>query len=201
MNPDDCSSQQRSNAHVLLDRENIKAYFLVMLGISAIIALYYIALGPATAHIPPGGQYPPGPSPPDAGPGMGAFNSWPLWGQLIFPSLPELMIGIVILTVFVIVLSHLTKQTGFYLDSRLVVLIGILLIIATNLIHGWQIGIEQPISGNREIFNDIFKINDIIDFIGNYELLQPLIVSWTNLDIPSFTPPSNGTGHIQEAVW
>ena len=100
----------------LLCRENIKAYALTMFGIAAIIALYYILTGPAAAMQPPEGQPPSGPPgqspPPIGGSGLGSLNSWPLWGQLVLPSLLGLIFGVVIVGAFALVATFIYKKKG-----------------------------------------------------------------------------------------
>ncbi|MGY5859374.1 MAG: hypothetical protein RTU63_08385 [Candidatus Thorarchaeota archaeon] len=164
----------------LLSRDNIKAYVLVMVGISAIIALYYILSGATTAMQPPGGQphelqqgSPPG-QPPGGGTGIEALNTWPLWGQLVFPSFLELIFGIALIGVFALVVTYIYKKKGFRSSIFVVVIVGVLLIIATNLIHGWEIGIAETM-GAGQIFTDAIGINNIFDFISNYEIIQPTL--------------------------
>ena len=157
----------------LLSRENIKAYALTMFGIAAIIALYYLLTGPAAAMQPPGGQPPSGPpgqlQPPTGGSGLAALNSWPLWGQLALPSLLGLLFGVVIFGAFALVVMYIYNKKGVRSSVFVIVLLGILLIIATNLIHGWEIGISQTMDAGQ-IITDAMGIDNIFDFISNYDL-------------------------------
>ena len=72
--------------------------------------------------------------------------------------------------------------------------------------HTWPNGYQYLAeSAIGKTTHDIDANTVILSFFSNHTTTgladsQPLIVSWTNLDIPSFSPPSNGTGHIQEAV-
>jgi len=178
------TTNNNSNAQGLLSRDNIKAYLLTMFGITAIIALYYLLLGSAARMQLPGGQLPgdqpAGGQPPNGptsqlpigGTGIGALNSWPLWGQLLVPSLLELSIGIAIFIVFGLMITYVYRRKGVRTSIYLIVIVGLLLIIATNLIHGVQIGIEQTM-GTGEIFADALNIDNIINFISNFETLQP----------------------------
>lgn len=161
----------------LLSKDNIKAYALTMFGISAIIVLYYILVGPVTLMQRPDGQPPSGPpgqSQPPIGGSIGLLNTWPLWGQLVLPSVFQLIIGIVIIVAFGLVIRFIYREQGTRTSIFVVVLIGLLLIIVTNLIHGVQIGIEQTM-GAGQIFSDAITIDNIFDFIGNYEIIQPTL--------------------------
>ena len=168
-----------SGTHDLLSRDNIKAYLLTMFGIAVIIALYYILTGPAAGMQPPGGPPSDGPSgqPPAGGTGLGALNPWPLWGQIVLPSLLELIFGIAILIAFGLFVTYIYREKGARSSIYVVVIVGVLLIIATNLIHGWEIGITQTIGGATEIFGDMVRVDSIIDFISNYEALQPVLTT------------------------
>ncbi|MHA1734619.1 MAG: hypothetical protein ACTSU5_22005 [Promethearchaeota archaeon] len=53
-----------------------------------------------------------------------------------------------------------------------IALAGILLIFCTNLFHGWDIGIENSIGGDSELYQDAIQITSAWDFIANYENLQ-----------------------------
>ncbi|MFW9843531.1 MAG: hypothetical protein ACFFEV_03030 [Candidatus Thorarchaeota archaeon] len=167
----------------LLSRDNIKAYLLTTFGIAIIIALYYILVGPAAAMQPPGGQ-PPGGQPsgppgqsltPIGGGGIGLQNSWPLWGQLVVPSLLGLGFGIAVFSIFALSVTYVYKKEGIRSSIYALVLVGVLLIIATSLIQGWETGITQTIGGSSEIFSDMINVNGFIDFISNYEALQPVL--------------------------
>ena len=170
------------DSHGLLSKDSIKAYLLTTFGIAIIIALYYILVGPAAAMQPPGGQ-PPGGQPsgppgqaPIGGIGVGGLNTWPLWGQLLVPSLLELTIGIAIFAVFGLMIAYVYKQKGVRTSIYLVVIVGVLLIIATNLIQGWEIGISQTMDAGQ-IITDAMGIDNIFDFISNYETIQPTLTT------------------------
>ena len=186
MTTEEYSMDNDSQTKGLLSSDNIKAYLLTMFGIATIIALYYLLTGPAAAMPSPDGQPPGGPPGqlPTDGPGLGALNSWPLWGQLVLPSPLELAISIAIMIAFGLTVMYLYRRTSARPSIYLIVLVGILLIIATNLIHGWQIGIEQTLSGANEIFNDVIQIEGIIDFISNYEALQPTLTTHARTQPP-----------------
>jgi len=177
----------------LLSRNNIKAYLLTMFGIATVIALYYILVGLATTVQPPGGQPPSGQPPggppgqaPVGGSGLAGLNSWPVWGQLMFPSLLELAIGIAIFAVFGMIITYVYKWKGARTSIYLIVIVGVLLIIATNLIHGLEIGIAQTM-GSGQIFTDAIGIDNIFDFIGNYDLIQPTLTTHAKTQPPGAT--------------
>lgn len=186
MTTEECSMDNDSQTKGLLSSDNIKAYLLTMFGIATIIALYYLLTGPAAAMPSPDGQPPGGPpgQSPTNGPGLGALNSWPLWGQLVLPSPVELTISIAIMIAFGLTVMYLYGRTSARPSIYLIVLVGVLLIIATNLIHGWQIGIEQTISGVNEIFTDVLRVDNIIDFISNYEALQTTLTTHAQTQPP-----------------
>ena len=152
----------------LLSSDNIKAYLLTMFGIASVIVLYYLLLGPAATRSLPDQT-------PRDGPGAVGLNSWPVWGQLVFPSPLELTIGIAILIVFALVVMYLHRRSESHPSICILVLFGTLLIVGTNLIHGWLIGIEQPIAGATELFTDVLNIDNVLDFISNYEIIQPTL--------------------------
>ncbi len=176
MTAEEAPAHRDSQSGVLLSRENIWAYVKVTLGIVLIVAFYHILLGPARAG-PPDGRRPPSgsPRPPPAGDSSRAFNSWPLWGQLVIPSPPEIVVALVVSAVAVIGLVYLHRRGRISLSPWLAAAVGMISIIATSLIHGWEIGIVQPIGGPIEIFNDAVRVRSVIDFISNYETLQPTL--------------------------
>ncbi|MFW9913173.1 MAG: hypothetical protein ACFFEU_11910 [Candidatus Thorarchaeota archaeon] len=190
MSAEEQSMDNSSSPERLLSKDNVKAYLLTLFGLAAIIALYYLLAGPAAGTQPLGGQ-PVGRQPPRglpglpigglpgqspiAGGGLMTMGTWPLWGDLVLPSLLELAIGIGILVAFGLAIGYMYRKGGKRPSIYLIVIVGILLIIATNLIHGWQTGIEQTIGAASEIFTDALNINSFVDFIGDFEALQPTL--------------------------
>ncbi len=61
------------------------------------------------------------------------------------------------------------------LNIYIIVLFGTLLIIFTNLISGWDMGIVSSIGGNGEIYIDAVQISNPISFISDYESLQDFL--------------------------
>ena len=176
----------------LLSRDNIKAYLLTIIGIAVIIALYYILTGlPSTMQHPSGPpreslQGGPGQPPPGGGTNIGELNTWPLWGQLFFPSLIELAIAIAIIAVFGLMITYVYKRKGVRTSIYLIVIAGVLLIIATNLIHGIEMGITQTM-GAGQIFTDAMGVNNIFDFISNYDIIQPTLTTHATTQPPGAT--------------
>ncbi|MFW9767994.1 MAG: hypothetical protein ACFFF9_15310 [Candidatus Thorarchaeota archaeon] len=192
MTANEQSMDNYSSSDRLLSRNNIKAYLLTLFGFAIIIALYYLLAGQTVGMGPPGGQQagrqPPGGLPvgglpigglpgqsPITGTGLMTMGTWPLWGTLVLPSLLELAIGIGILVAFGLTIGYVYRKRGSRPSIFLIVIVGILLIIATNLIHGWQTGIEQTIGAASEIFSDAVNVNSFVDFIANFEALQPTL--------------------------
>ncbi|MFX1578370.1 MAG: hypothetical protein ACFFBJ_01900, partial [Promethearchaeota archaeon] len=112
MSANEQSMDNYPSSERLLSKGNIKAYLLTLFGLAAIIALYYLLAGPVSGMQPPGGRpadgHPPGGQPigglpgqsPITGAGLMTMGTWPLWGDLVLPSLLELVIGIGILVAF-----------------------------------------------------------------------------------------------------
>ncbi len=160
---------------VLLSRENLRAYTAVLLGIIVVVVAYRLLLGPASARGYLGGPPPPGPPPRDGTCTYGRFDSWPLWGQLVLPGVRELMVAVPIAVIAAVCLGHLNRREGAHLSVWQAAVVGTLSIIATSLVHGWDAGIVQPIAGPLELFTDLPRVVSIVDFISNYEELQPTL--------------------------
>ena len=172
----------------LLSGENVKAYILAITAIAAVIGLYYILTGPTASIQPPRSQPstgPPGQSPPPVGgPGLGLLNSWPLWGQLVFPSVLQLIAGIVCIIAFGFTVNYIYNKKGTRSSILLIVIIGVILIITTNLLQGWETGITQTFGGATEIFGDMVRVDGFFDFISNYETIQPTLTTHARTQPP-----------------
>ena len=187
MSASEQSMDNSPSSERLLSKGNIKAYLLTLFGLAGIIALYYLLAGPVSGTQLPGGRpadgQPPGGKPvgvlpgqsPIGGTGLMTMGTWPLWGTIVLPSFLELIIGIGILVAFGLAIGHLYRKRDARPSIYVIVIVGILLIIATNLIHGWQTGIEQTIGASSEIFTDAVNVNSFVDFIRNFEALQPTL--------------------------
>ncbi|MHA1637829.1 MAG: hypothetical protein ACTSUB_07420 [Candidatus Thorarchaeota archaeon] len=159
----------------LFSINNIKSYFLVLLGLLGISLMYHVI-----TNIPAGGRpYDGGPpfrpvdtilQPPTGGNSLDAI--WPLLGQLMMPSIFMILIAIVIFVPVVLLLHYFYREQKLNPNLIILIIIGVILIIATNLIHGWEI-LEISVSGSTEIYTDALAITDWVSFISDYELLQP----------------------------
>ncbi len=156
----------------LLGRSHLRDYILFTIGIICIIVIYYLLTGFIGGSPPPGGGSPP------TGPGRGPinvadmFNLWPLWGQLILPSLASILMAIGALAM-VAILYVAVRRYDYKLPSLpILVIVGVFLIFLTNLIQGWHVGIEIPIGGMGEIYWDISSVVNPFSFLSDYNTLQ-----------------------------
>ncbi len=166
---------------------NVKGYVSVSVVIAIVVGLYYLLRIPASFFSGPGGPSGGGGLP--AGPprgggglpagggqnGMGMFNIWPLWGTLSLPTVEGIVIVSLGFMTFV-GLCHFTYKRGYWKPSLAVIaLVGFVMILATNLAHGWVTGVETAIGGSSEIYSDIPVVVSILDFISNFTSLQPTL--------------------------
>ncbi len=170
----------------LFSKRNLKSFILVLGGLLGIIGIYYLFSNVNFSS--PGGGMPPG-LPPDGGLppldgglgggfggglGMfGGFNIWPLWGTLVQVSSGELVIAISVFGLFALFAWIIFKKAAPRSRFYLILFFGLVLMIGTNLIHGWETGIYEPIGGGSEIYYDAIQIDNLFDFIRNFVLLQP----------------------------
>lgn len=99
----------------------------------------------------------------------------------IIPNIIEIIISISILFLFIFFIILFFKKQFKLIH---IILIGTILIISTNLIHGWSIGLETPISSSGiQFFHDAIKIEDPFLFLRNFEENQ------TDLLVHSKTHP------------
>ncbi|MFX0073562.1 MAG: hypothetical protein ACFFAO_20995, partial [Candidatus Hermodarchaeota archaeon] len=171
----------------LLSSENMKRYLIVLGVIFGIIGIFYLISFTFRINIAPnlggnlGGNPPQGGGRPQVGrgptPGL-RVNIWPIWGYFSLPNIFGLMISIGLFVSFFFFIKYIYKNE-VNLNIYLTTLIGILLIIGSNLINGWNQGIagaiSQDITQGGELFNDAIKINNLCQFISNYENLQPTL--------------------------
>jgi hypothetical protein len=103
---------------------------------------------------------------------VGINTLWPV-GKVRFmvPFVLEIIIGASIFSAFLIILRFYSKYR-FNLMS--IIIIGMALIISTNLIHGLWKGFVSPTegSGGMTYYWDAIEIEDVYDFISNYERNQ-----------------------------
>ncbi|MBN2230399.1 MAG: hypothetical protein JW779_12490 [Candidatus Thorarchaeota archaeon] len=170
----------QQNQPRLFDRSHLRDYTLFTIGLGFIISLYYVfsgsfSNGPGRSPSPPGGFSPPADSVvmPNM-PGL-MYNIWPLWGQLVVPSLEGVAIAVLAITLLGISLLALKKRQYRLPALPILLTLGLVLIVLTNLIHGWTTGIADTIGAASEIYSDISKVVDPISFISNYNSLQEIL--------------------------
>ncbi|MFW9997462.1 MAG: hypothetical protein ACFFD4_35790 [Candidatus Odinarchaeota archaeon] len=174
---------EEKNNQKLFNHQNVRYYIIVILAIVSIIGIYYLISPVKTfpsdnpvGKFPPNGILPgiiPGNTqPPQIGFVPDQYDLWPLWVELSFPAITEILPAILVLSASLAFILHVMRKQRWNVRLFSLVAGGIALIIGTNLIHGWQAGIEAPIGGPLEIFSDAIKIDNIISFISNYEYLQ-----------------------------
>jgi hypothetical protein len=159
----------------IFDRKHVRSYLWALLGMAAIALFYHVpSLLSAfrTPSMPPmRGGFPAGIG---FGPGMIGFDSlWPLWGQLMLPSLAG--VGLAIIAGVVVALAaRRWEKRGFAKMGILAALaVGLVAILLTNLSHGWELGVVTPIGGVPEILTDAMAITNPLSFITNFNNLQP----------------------------
>jgi hypothetical protein len=161
----------------LLDRSHLRDYALFTIGIAVIVVLYHVLSG-GLAGSAGGSPFARGPhglqqfigGPPN---GFGLMNEiWPLWGQLVVPSLEGVMLGVIAIGLLSAVLLSLKKRQYTLPSLPLLVVIGLVLLFLTNLVQGWSVGIEETIGSFSEIYWDLSKVLNPLAFISNYNTLQ-----------------------------
>jgi len=168
----------------ILSTKNIKSFIVVLgvlLGIVAIYYLFFTLIIRFFAGAPPGVVDPPILSlysttssisqPPMGGGGINN-DIWPLWGQFTIPTIFGIIICVLVFSIFALSLIYFYRKREMNPPLSLITIVGIILIIGTNLIHGWVIGIEIPIGGSSEILTDAVTIENMLSFIMNFEELQ-----------------------------
>ena len=168
----------------ILSTRNLKSYLIVLGVLIGIVALYYIffnlIIRIIAGGLPTGGA-PPLLSlsrttssisqPPMGGGGIG-YDMWPLWGQFMIPPVFGIIICVLVFLFFTLSVIYFYRNKNMNPSLISITIVGIVLIIGTNLIYGWIIGIEMPIGGASEILTDAVNIKNIFSFILNYEELQ-----------------------------
>ena len=161
---------------IIFSRYNVKTFIYTMLILLGIVAAYYLVLAivgpignPLSGGPPPEGNPLPGDSQNFLFGGNG-INIWPFWGTFSLPTISEVLLFAIIIVAFVIVIQYFYRSKPRKLNIYMLVLLGTLLIIFTNLISGWDIGIVNTIGGNSEIYQDAIEIVNPFSFISNFEL-------------------------------
>jgi len=165
----------------IFSSNNIKSFVYTTFILFGIIGAYYLILslvslmwGPMEGGPPARGNPPPGGSRNSPLEGNG-INIWPFWGTFSWPTLSELLLFAIIILGFVIVIQYFYGKKPRSLNIYMIVLFGTLLIIFTNLISGWDIGIVSTMGGNGEIYTDAVQIVNPISFISDFESLQDFL--------------------------
>jgi len=176
------------NEPKILSTKNIKSYLLVLGVLLGIVALYYLLYNIISG--PTIGGPPVGPPPvastlslfsnsfsisfnqPSYGGGGIGLDIWPLWGQFTIPTVFGIIICVLIFLIFAFSLIYFYRKRERNPPLILITIVGIILIMGTNLIHGWIIGIIMPIGGSSEILTDAVNIENMFSFIMNFEELQ-----------------------------
>ncbi|MHA2016092.1 MAG: hypothetical protein ACTSUH_10160 [Candidatus Thorarchaeota archaeon] len=139
------------------------------------ITLVYRLLAALVSSRPRNGNPPPsGPgSPPTPSFSAPMSNYWPIWGELFIASGTEIIIASLVLLAFSIFMYYYYRREG-NLPFPLLVTVGIALIILTNMFHGIQ-QMAGSIGGPLEIYWDAISISNPLDFIANYNQIQPTL--------------------------
>ena len=112
-------------------------------------------------------------------------NAWPIsifWFRI--PNLEQILISAAVLILFIILIKLFSKINYriFYVFTA-----GIILVLATNLIGGWQ-GLINPVLGSGQVENeyyyDAIKIKDCFYFLSHFEQNQPDLLVHTRSHPP-----------------
>ncbi len=152
----------------ILSIEYLKGYIITLAVLLGVVGLYYliiyVILGPMGGGPPAGnggGTH-----------GVDPFNLWPLWAMLIVPRIFELVMCAIVFLIGVLTVMYIYRRKERNPSIILITIIGIILIIGTNLFHGWEMGIESSIGGSYEIYWDAIAVDNPFDFISNYNIIQ-----------------------------
>lgn len=155
----------------IFSSSRIRDYLVVIAGIGVIALLYHLFSDGLSFQIgtesPPGTarpnpiQMPSTPGKPGT-PGMpatgvptgqgGYFNAWPLWATLSIPTVSEVILASGIAIVAVSTLFALYKKDKLSSHLGIIIMVGILCLLATNLIHGFEVGIFDPMAPPAKSF-------------------------------------------------
>jgi hypothetical protein len=170
---------ESSTNAIIFSRSNIKKFIATLLIFLGIWGLYSLLSGFLMGRPAPPDGIGPGkeigiltskqpPSPPP----MGLGEIWPLWGSISQLDFIQILIAVLIFAGFCLLVVYGSKKINRGSSILLIATFGVVLIIATNLIHGWQIGIIDSLAGLNEVYWDVSKVTTIIDFISNYAEIQ-----------------------------
>ena len=158
----------------LMSWSYIKGYLAVSGVILFIVLIYHLSTGIPQNMGPRDGGRPPFGGAPIGGMMPGGFSDiWPLWGQIVIPTLGGFLLGILAVSVVTLTIWYVYEKREKIPRWFFVALFGFAVIVLTNLFQGWTTGIYEPIGGASEIFQDAININNVIQFISNFVILQP----------------------------
>jgi hypothetical protein len=111
---------------------------------------------------------------------------WPISiFDVVKPTLSRCLVAAGSLVLFVLALRYLSKRR-YPLGA--VIVAGVLLVIASNLIQGWYVGLYTPIAGDarsgtlipvstdgQEYYHDALAVQDPVQFLRDYAAIQPTL--------------------------
>ncbi len=162
-----------SKANTILNPTNIKASLILAASFFVIVMLSSLSLLGIRQGERPGIYPPSGSTPYPVQTSM--FGLWPLWGTLVPPTLGMVLVAISLFGLSALAFYWLYSKGTTTRSFIFLTLLGLALIVLSNGIDGWANGIEMAISGTSEIFHDAVNILNPIDFISNYDILQPTL--------------------------
>ena len=170
-------NKTQENDQSILSSGHLRRYTLFSAVLVSIVGLYYVfsmnlfTILRQTPFSPGIGR--PGQGPAGMPNALGQmYNIWPLWGTLVIPSLEGIFIAsgaILLLIGFILILRHYEYRLP---SLPILVVTGLVLLVLTNLIHGWSVGIESTIGAMSEIYSDISKVVNPISFVSNFNTFQ-----------------------------
>ena len=103
--------------------------------------------------------------------------------DVVKPTLSRCLVAAASLVLFVLAFRYLSKRR-YPLGA--VIVAGVLLVIASNLIQGWYVGLYTPIAGDarsgtlipvstdgQEYYHDALAVQDPVQFLRDYATIQP----------------------------
>jgi len=108
------------------------------------------------------------------------------WPMSVFswrlPDMQNLLIAGLLTLIFLTVLKYLDHILP---NIWLIIVIGIIFVLGSNLIQGWTLGFREPMTGGGgQYYYDAIKINSVLDFLQNYEINQPMLENHTRTHPP-----------------
>ncbi|MFW9904883.1 MAG: hypothetical protein ACFFFH_11165 [Candidatus Thorarchaeota archaeon] len=104
-------------------------------------------------------------------------ENWPLWMTILVPTINEVVFSVILVISAAIFFTLISKNNAAQYKS--IIIGGMLLIIGSNLIHGWTEGIYSSIAGimtdnltGTELYSDAVQITNIFSFLEDYQSIQ-----------------------------